>query len=527
MDEKIAQFTAITTATPEKAEQYLRVSDLDVEQAVQLFFETGGADLDLGSAPAHAPALPPRPQEPSTSSRPITIDDDDLEDADLREAMRASGSNRAGVPEYEDDEAMARRLQEELYGSGGNNEDTGVRAPIPKTRETLVGGMDDDEDEELYSYPPPVTRSRGEGRPGIFSQRTTVWEDPDENGLSSEERRRRLAVATGGASESSSKANSLAEMYRPPFEIMSHLSLEDARDEAKDADKWIIVNVQDQSVFDSQILNRDIWKTPEVKSTIRENFIFLQMNREGKDARDYIRLYIPRAADPNMRSATNNLFPHIAIIDPRTGEQVKVWTEMPKTSMEFVHQLHEFLERYSLRVDAKNPVQRKTKPKVDVEHMTEDEMLQMAMQASLDPGASASAGQDPDALTKDEGDLMDFEDEVTAKGKSVELSPFQKIANDRNHSEPPNGPQCTRIQFKMHDGTRVVRRFLLSDTVERLFEYVKADLLPEQQAKKGEEVSTNKEFELVAMSKRLIDILDQTVEEAGLKMGTIMVETLE
>jgi len=29
------------------------------------------------------------------------------------------------------------------------------------------------------------------------------------------------------------------------------------------------------------------------------------------------------------------------------------------------------------------------------------------------------------------------------------------------------------------------------------------------------------------LGKRLIDVLDQTVEEAGLKMGTVMVETMD
>lgn len=46
----------------------------------------------------------------------------------------------------DDDEAMARRLQEELYGAPGNGrggaemvDEHGYRAPIGRTTETLVG----------------------------------------------------------------------------------------------------------------------------------------------------------------------------------------------------------------------------------------------------------------------------------------------------------------------------------------------------------------------------------------------------
>jgi hypothetical protein len=343
--------------------------------------------------------------------------------------------------------------------------------------------------------------------------------------MSMEERGRRLAEATGGASARTAHATKLADLFRPPVEIISHLPFDHARDEAKESEKWMLVNIQDESVFASQVLNRDIWRAAEVQQTIRENFVFLQMNRNGRDGRDYVRLYMPHA----VASGTDgDLFPHIAIIDPRTGEQVKVWKEMPESPIEFVHALHEFLERYSLSLDAKNPVQRKTKPKIDVGRMTEEEMLQLALQHSLGGGGDGTPqAQDPDEFTRNE-DLMEFEETVPEpKGKEVEKSPFQKIAGDNHHQEPPPGPEVTRIQFKLHDGSRVVRKFLLKDRVERLFEYVKADLLPEKDAQKDDGGKANREFDLVSLGKRLIDVLDQTVEEAGLKMGTVMVETMD
>lgn len=64
----------------------------------------------------------------------MEVDDDD-------ERSTAAAIGRAA--DFEDDEAIARRMQEELYAGGdsaGGFDADGVRAPIGRTTETLVGG---------------------------------------------------------------------------------------------------------------------------------------------------------------------------------------------------------------------------------------------------------------------------------------------------------------------------------------------------------------------------------------------------
>jgi hypothetical protein len=145
--DQVAQFISITGASTQKAESYLKVSDFDLSQALQLFFDTGGADIEdplPSSPPSH---LPPR-QEGSSSSTVRIDDDDEIEDEDVREAIKVSKGENAT---YEDDEAMARRLQEEFFngdGEGSSGMENGVRAPIASTRETLVGPEEVD-----YGFP--------------------------------------------------------------------------------------------------------------------------------------------------------------------------------------------------------------------------------------------------------------------------------------------------------------------------------------------------------------------------------------
>lgn len=151
MEDQINEFMAITGAPIRRAETYLRVSDGSLAQAVQLYFETGGADME--DPPSSTPPVPRRTSGLGGNSEPIEIDDD-IENDDLRETLRASGLGgeaaisggaAVGGGSAYDDEALARQLQEEFYGEGVGGDSNEVRAPIARTRETLV---DDD-----YGYP--------------------------------------------------------------------------------------------------------------------------------------------------------------------------------------------------------------------------------------------------------------------------------------------------------------------------------------------------------------------------------------
>jgi len=177
MDDNIASFIGITGASTKNAESYLRVADGDLAQAVQLFFDMGGAEMDIpASSNAPVASTPTQPSGPPRNA-PIVVDDDadmemDEDDDDFRVALEASrstrptqdnsasitaGSTRLGE-QWDDDEAIARRLQEQFYSDIGPQETNGVRAPIARTTETLLGP-----DEDFLEQ---ITGARGGGRRG-------------------------------------------------------------------------------------------------------------------------------------------------------------------------------------------------------------------------------------------------------------------------------------------------------------------------------------------------------------------------
>lgn len=114
--ELVAQFCSFTAADPATAEQYLSISDNNLENAVTLFLESGGASLDSQV----------RASEQTRSGE--------------NQGTRNEGTD------FEDDEAFSRRLQSEEYSNNNNsNPEEEVRERIRPVTETLVesgfGGM--------------------------------------------------------------------------------------------------------------------------------------------------------------------------------------------------------------------------------------------------------------------------------------------------------------------------------------------------------------------------------------------------
>ena len=184
--ESVAQFTAITGSSNHTASQYLSLAEGNTEQAIELFFANDGADLET-STHSQQSTIPPPVPPPST--RPthhrqnyqdrdgvvhLDSDQDDDDGVDDDDGIKFIGHGRRQIPAgsntypsardsgnitpsvgragtaADDDESIARRLQEEFYGAAGrgngnNNassevlDEYGYRAPLGRTTETLVG----------------------------------------------------------------------------------------------------------------------------------------------------------------------------------------------------------------------------------------------------------------------------------------------------------------------------------------------------------------------------------------------------
>ncbi|CAO3589892.1 unnamed protein product [Absidia cylindrospora] len=309
----------------------------------------------------------------------------------------------------------------------------------------------------------------------------------------------------GGSIVSSARAKRLADLFRPPFDIMYRGSFEEARTAAREQNKWLLVNVQDPTEFACQVLNRDLWSDSFVKDIVRESFVFLQYGNETADGKRYLTLY------------PISHYPHVAIIDSRTGERIKFW-EKQLVPTDFMMEVTEFLEQHSPETAKSDTMNKSKKPKNQLSEMSEEEQLNAAIAASLNSSQEASISLDGDnknesPTANNDMELDDDNDDDDDDEPTVSSSVLDSILPVKRQ-ETTDMANSTRIQFRMADGSRVIRRFLKSDPVRYLFEFIKSHI-PETQ---------DQAFELVFNRQQLIEILDQEIQEAGLQNAAVNVQ---
>lgn len=167
-EEEIAAFVGITGANRTAAERMLELCSSDLEQAVQLWFADEELQRSLSNAGPSTTSAPSRPNRSRIGREDaqgvIHIDSDD--DVPMTEDEVDDGDEVAGVArraQEEEDAAMAKRLQEELY-SGQNADDSGVRAPMARTTETLVAPVYGDDDDDGHAAILEQMRRRQQAR---------------------------------------------------------------------------------------------------------------------------------------------------------------------------------------------------------------------------------------------------------------------------------------------------------------------------------------------------------------------------
>ncbi|ODV87978.1 hypothetical protein CANARDRAFT_178814, partial [[Candida] arabinofermentans NRRL YB-2248] len=466
MDEQISFFMDVTsTEDPVLAQQFLEMSGGDIESAVSLYFEHG----------------------PSITAN--------------------AGSSSAA--------AIAQRFQQSIYQEDAREEE--VRRPIAPVHDQLVSGM-------MYPRRSGVQDMIGRAEVGIFNQLghdddgrfemsdgdqhygdNNIDDDDEDYEIidddDDDDQRRQERVRSRDTRTSTQRR--LANLFRPPWDIISKLDLESAKVEARKDRKWILVNIQDMSDFRCQCLNRDFWSSRQIKDLVRENFIFLQYHHDSPNGEYYRNMY------------PFSEYPHIAILDPMTLERLKMWDTNPQIH-KWIEQVLDFMLRFSLDKEKKNPIVQHKTP-VNVDAMSEEQQINFAMQKSL----GTSDQNHPIALDSDP------EEEESGKDKKLvdQAEPTNPLNNIQavDHPDPDTSVDVkltTRIQIRSGmDGKRIVKKFMLDDPVLKLYEYVKFAF---------KDSIGDKAFKLTLQRGDLIDKgLEISIDDAGLKNASVLLELID
>ncbi|RUS21846.1 hypothetical protein BC937DRAFT_91306 [Endogone sp. FLAS-F59071] len=486
-DPNIAQFCAITNAKPDVAVNFLRVcitTSLDqtlFTQTARIENATKQKEKEKIIVSSPVPILQSFsfPYNQISDGNLATAVQLYLESGGLASTSSASVPSSAdspsrmrsrSQPSFESDEELARRLGEE-------NDHT-VRAPIAPKREVLFGGGNAIASFSGLGLGPVYDEPGGYPTRARTSRHRVFDQDPSPAPLYEAFRDFTAEAADREPGGRTEKAQKLAEIFRPPIKIMFKKDFESARSVARTESKWLMVNIQNSAEFVCQVMNRDLWSSSAVKELL---------GHTSTEGTKYMALY------PFKN------YPHVAIIDPAT--------------------VTEFLENPAISSSRSTRTFEKKNITKDIDDMTEEEQFNAAIAASLGTSSSDSSSDSHSPVVvpsddDDEDELM--EDDHTEQPPqtpapvAVPISPFEAIRPVKR-DEPADPKTSTRVQFRLADGSRVIRRFSKSDPVRYLFEFVKAEV-PNAQ---------DQPFELVFNRQQLIDLIDQSITEAGLENAAV------
>ncbi|KAJ3398881.1 GTP-binding protein Rho1, partial [Chytriomyces hyalinus] len=145
------------------------------------------------------------------------------------------------------------------------------------------------------------------------------------------------STQASSSTQQDSKANRLARMFATPYEMMYEGSFAGACREACHSSKWILVTVSDRTDFACEVQKHDLWNSPLVREFVSASFVFLFYPSESPDGMRHASLYQVDA------------LPYFAILDPRTGESMEVWTTTPKKEV-LLQEFATFLDLNSLNL---------------------------------------------------------------------------------------------------------------------------------------------------------------------------------
>jgi len=290
----------------------------------------------------------------------------------------------------------------------------------------------------------------------------------------------------------------LSDMFAPPIELI-HVAggFQGARNAARDARRWLLVNIQRDSDFACHALNRDVWHDELVENLVREGFIFWQAMDDSTDGMTYAQRY-------NV-----HCFPHIAILDPRTARLMwkkEGWTqENPLTAEMFAETAADFCSRHTFDRPPVEPSSRQSKRPIT--EMTEEQQLQAAIRESM-----VQMGSDEEGAEEEQnGHHTPVEEKSNPKPPSFNEELLQIDVPD----EPSGTEACARVQIRLPDGSRVVRKFLVDNTVKIIYAFVAQSTVD----------SNGKEFELRSgfPPRDLMPNLNDTIQSCRLNGESITV----
>ena len=399
--------------------------------------------------------------------------------------------------------------------SSNGHDSPQIRAPDPVKRQRLVAGP-------VYAGQP---RRAGSNRETFRSFRAEAQQARRNRTSSANNRGGRADVA-----DLTPKQKSLQTMFAPPIDIMFQGDFEMAKAAARSGGRWLLVNIQKNDVFQCHALNRDVWKDDHAKAIITDSLVFWFDTVENGPGSHFATLY------------KVNTYPHVALIDPRTGEQAKIILSGGLlTPRDFVERVQDYVQRNAITpFDTGSTSSSSSSSASSVSSVSSRQSSMVSLPRTSSTSTSTGRKreeEDEDAALQAAlaASLMDSDTKMSSTANSAHSSEPSAPAppvppSIQDYGTPPLEPdaatdsnETTRLRLRLSNGKQVVRKFRKDDTVRGLFAVVRQLLDME-----GDADISSKNFELRAgyPPKVLSDDTKQTLQGASLENAQVAVRLL-
>jgi hypothetical protein len=341
-----------------------------------------------------------------------------------------------------------------------------VRAPIQPRRAVLVDEMEEYSADNYPRYPPTAF-------PPMEPFRDF-----------------RTEIPYLGDTATDARGLRLASLFRPPTEIMFAGTFDAARRQARQQGRYLLVTVHNPAEFPCQQMVRDVWNDTAVRDFIQEELIFVFVTVGTGEAERYSQYYPFQG------------WPHWALVDPRTGKRVRSSNRVLKAP-EMLMELVEYVSDHPLQSKRSSP--------------TAITDLESAM-GGLDSKRSAIEGLGIEELgikrSTNEGSTSEgsaIKTPVTKPEIKDSMAKVETSIQNPMPEEPEDGENVLIVQIRYPDGTRQRRRLHLTDTINVIFDVVRAT------------VPNLGPFDVQAHRESLEGRKGETVEACGLKNAALTV----
>jgi len=413
--------------------------------------------------------------------------------------MGAAGGDGAALMDMANSWAVAAGGREGGTGGRSRGDGTRTRSRRNRSRRRNNAGIDND-DEEVQAVD-ANGQAMDEDDDYNYNYNGSDDDDDDSHDLGGDSNNNNEARGNGV----NVHPPSLSNLFAQPTHLMHRGGgFMGAKNFAKDARRWLLVNIQSDNDFACHALNRDVWRNDLVENLVREGFILWQTMSHTNEGQTYITRY----------KVTG--YPHLAIIDPRTGSLLwrkEGWAQVdPLTAEQFVEIASDFCSRHSfnkLPMAARHAytsgvplgaavsesfsngsggrpaASANGNNKRPIHELTEEEQLQAAIQASMQEDADGDEDEDGRNVEADEK-LSAAAEQATDNNVAAALSENNTTDDDESKpsafeqeissmdigDEPTSGTDVARVQIRLPNGKRLVRKFGGSRPVKIIYAFV-------------------------------------------------------